>query len=129
MPSTDPFFLVRDDIQSSVRAFNTPSPQLRSCNCPLDGSQRQQARTLCQLERQYITRSLITLCKPLIYVAVQLDKAQTKYLQWQNSARPGTERRKLEAEVEDECKSIAWQVGLRHLEPAQAKVLRTRYTG
>jgi len=56
MPSTDPFYLVKDDMQAS------------------------------------------------------LDKAQTKYLQWQSAARGSAEQKRLEAEVDDECRSFLWQI-------------------
>ncbi len=38
-----------------------------------------------------------------------LVKAQTDFSQWQGAKSPG-ERKRLAGEVEDECKSIAWQV-------------------
>ncbi len=41
---------------------------------------------------------------------MQLDKAQTKYLQWQNAGKGGPERKRLHGEVDEECRSISWQV-------------------
>ena len=42
----------------------------------------------------------------------QLAKAQAQLQRWQ-AAKAAGERKRLADEVEDECKSIAWQVRLR----------------
>ncbi|KAK9821529.1 hypothetical protein WJX74_007301 [Apatococcus lobatus] len=39
-----------------------------------------------------------------------LDKAQNKYSKWQSLSKGNAEKRKLEVDIEDECKSITWQV-------------------
>lgn len=41
---------------------------------------------------------------------MQLDKAQTKYLKWQSAGKGSSERKRLQVEVDEECKSISWQV-------------------
>lgn len=40
-----------------------------------------------------------------------LAKAQGDFGQWQKAKAPG-DRKRLASDVEDECKSISWQVGL-----------------
>ena len=42
---------------------------------------------------------------------VQLSKAQEKFARWQSLSKGSSDRKRLEPEIEDECKSIAWQVG------------------
>lgn len=39
-----------------------------------------------------------------------LDKAQEAFIAWQNAGKGSSERRRLQPQIEDECKSIAWQV-------------------
>jgi len=39
-----------------------------------------------------------------------LDKASASFIRWQNASKGGAERRRLQPEIEEECKSIAWQV-------------------
>lgn len=41
---------------------------------------------------------------------LQLDKASASFIRWQNASKGGAERRRLQPEIEDESKSIAWQV-------------------
>ena len=41
---------------------------------------------------------------------MQLDKAQDAFTAWQNASKGSSERRRLQPEIEEECKSIAWQV-------------------
>ena len=43
---------------------------------------------------------------------LQLDKAQTQHGRWQSMGNTNPDKRRLGADVEDECKSIAWQVRL-----------------
>lgn len=45
-----------------------------------------------------------------IGTVVQLDKAQDAFIAWQNAGKGSSERRRLQPEIEEECKSIAWQV-------------------
>ena len=42
---------------------------------------------------------------------MQLSKAQEKFARWQSLSKGSSDRKRLEPEIEDECKSIAWQVG------------------
>ena len=42
--------------------------------------------------------------------AAQLNKAQDAFIAWQNAGKGSAERRRLQPEIEEECKSIAWQV-------------------
>ena len=44
---------------------------------------------------------------------MQLSKAQEKFARWQSLSKGSSDRKRLEPEIEEECKSIAWQVGHR----------------
>jgi len=44
------------------------------------------------------------------FFVLQLDKAQDAFIAWQNAGKGSSERRRLQPEIEEECKSIAWQV-------------------
>lgn len=46
------------------------------------------------------------------HLCVQLDKAQTQQGRWQSLGNTNPDKKRLGADVEDECKSIAWQVRL-----------------
>jgi syntaxin of plants SYP6 len=43
-------------------------------------------------------------------VVPQLDSAVSKFNRWSSLSRGSADRQKLGSEVEDECKSIMWQV-------------------
>lgn len=43
-------------------------------------------------------------------IQTSLDKAQEAFIAWQNAGKGSSERRRLQPEIEEECKSIAWQV-------------------
>ena len=91
MSNQDPFYLVKDDIQGSVscRVFG---------KCAFRG--------LLGWAATLQVQPLLDLCFGL----VQLDKAQNKYSKWQSLSKGNAEKRKLEVDIEDECKSITWQV-------------------
>jgi hypothetical protein len=40
---------------------------------------------------------------------LQLEKAQSQHARWQSLGRTNPDKKRLEADIEDECKSIAWQ--------------------
>ena len=46
--------------------------------------------------------------QPLLCCA-QLEKAQSQHARWQALGRTNPDKKRLEADIEDECKSIAWQ--------------------
>jgi hypothetical protein len=41
---------------------------------------------------------------------LQLSKAQAQHARWQTLGKTNPDKKRLEGEIEDECKSIAWQV-------------------
>ncbi|KAK9816760.1 hypothetical protein WJX72_004804 [[Myrmecia] bisecta] len=43
-------------------------------------------------------------------IQASLDKAQAKFTRWQNLSKTSAERKRLEPDIDEECKSIAWQV-------------------
>ena len=43
-------------------------------------------------------------------LCLQLEKAQSQHARWQSLGRTNPDKKRLEADIEDECKSIAWQV-------------------
>ncbi|KAL3163203.1 hypothetical protein ABBQ32_009606 [Trebouxia sp. C0010 RCD-2024] len=43
-------------------------------------------------------------------IQTSLNKAQDAFIAWQNAGKGSSERRRLQPEIEEECKSIAWQV-------------------
>lgn len=49
---------------------------------------------------------------------MQLDKAQTQHGRWQSMGSTNPDKKRLGADVEDECKSIAWQASF----PSTGKV-------
>lgn len=43
-------------------------------------------------------------------LCLQLSKAQAQHARWQTLGKTNPDKKRLESEIEDECKSIAWQV-------------------
>ena len=41
---------------------------------------------------------------------MQLEKAQGQFARWQQLSKSNLDRKRLEGEIDDECRSIAWQV-------------------
>ena len=41
---------------------------------------------------------------------LQMDKAKAQHARWQSLGKTNPDKKRLESEIEDECKSIAWQV-------------------
>lgn len=46
----------------------------------------------------------------LVMGDLQLEKAQEQQSRWQSLGRTHPDRKRLETDIEDECKSISWQV-------------------
>ncbi len=40
---------------------------------------------------------------------MQLEKAKSQHARWQSLGKTNPDKKRLESEIEDECKSIAWQ--------------------
>jgi hypothetical protein len=51
---------------------------------------------------------------------LQLEKAKSQHARWQSLGKTNPDKKRLESEIEDECKSIAWQVRLEALAPPGA---------
>ena len=100
--ATDPFYLVKDDIHASVRAAGLPTAAgpVPASKCRAGPLSRNPALALCCVSK------CLTRGSP----AGQLEKAQGQYARWQSLGKLHPERRKLHGDIEDECKSIAWQV-------------------
>ena len=97
MPSNDPFYLVKDDIQASVSSLCRPLSSIVFSMSIYSKHFSCKQQTACA-------------ARLLNHGKMQLDKAQTKYLQWQNAGKGGPERKRLQGEVDEECRSISWQV-------------------
>ena len=41
---------------------------------------------------------------------MQMEKAQAQFTRWQQLSKGNPDRKRLEGEIDDECRSIAWQV-------------------
>ncbi len=41
---------------------------------------------------------------------LQMEKAKAQHARWQSLGKTNPDKKRLESEIEDECKSIAWQV-------------------
>lgn len=39
-----------------------------------------------------------------------MEKAKAQHARWQSLGKTNPDKKRLESEIEDECKSIAWQV-------------------
>ena len=59
----------------------------------------------------------------------QLDKAQTQHKRWQSLGKTNPDKKRLEGDIEDECKSIAWQVGFLQARSLYQNKLNTLDTG
>lgn len=46
----------------------------------------------------------------IILLLLQLEKAKSQHARWQSLGKTNPDKKRLESEIEDECKSIAWQV-------------------
>ena len=40
---------------------------------------------------------------------MQMEKAQAQFTRWQQLSKGNPDRKRLEGEIDDECRSIAWQ--------------------
>ena len=89
-PSQDPFYLVKDDIQGSVRHF-----------------QLFQGSAGVHLVSSWILGGPAEL--KCARRCVQMEKAQAQFMRWQQLSKGNAERKRLEGEIDDECRSIAWQ--------------------
>lgn len=49
------------------------------------------------------------ICQHVYALCLQLEKAQSQHARWQSLGRTNPDKKRLEADIEDECKSIAWQ--------------------
>ena len=110
MAGQDPFYLVKDDIQTSV------------CTCVNNScvdSASAAIRLMLQCEQcARVSGDIAMLGRKLRHLqlhiksssVLQLDKAQEAFIAWQNAGKGSSERRRLQPEIEEECKSIAWQV-------------------
>ena len=58
----------------------------------------------------YLLGSLLTANRFTWCSAVQLEKAQGQFARWQQLSKSNPDRKRLEGEIDDECRSIAWQV-------------------
>lgn len=87
----------------------------KGCSCFTFGEAQSIVRVWCpkwgQCDKLHNMRLNMTFWGP-----AQLEKAQEQHSKWQGLGKTHPERRRLETDIEDECKSISWQArGLMHL--------------
>ena len=99
--SSDPFFLVRDDIEASVRVYLRR--EAGGCVGVLPFQSKKHSRS------PHAPCAPLPPHNPFALFLSQLSKAQAALARWQALPPGAAERPRLAATVSDEARSLAWQ--------------------